>query len=65
MTFPIRRAARANDRGMIGLEELVNPITYSYVVQAPWGATRQVLTVEAPGLVDQPRRFAEIGRAHV
>lgn len=61
MIFPNRKPTIAAERGMVALEDLINPISYGYIVQAPWGTTRQILTVEVPGLVGQDAAIKRLG----
>lgn len=61
MTFPMRKPLYAADRAMIGLEELEWPVSFGYIVQAPWGTTRQMLTVNVPTLTDNLAATRRLG----
>ena len=61
MIFPKRKPINAAQREMIDLNELAWPVTYSYYVNAPWGTTRQLLTVNAPALADNVAATQRLG----
>lgn len=61
--FPKRKPLHAALREMIDLAELEWPVTYMYEVSAPWGLTRQELTVNVPALVDNFAATERLGLA--
>jgi hypothetical protein len=62
MSFPIRKPTSASQLGMLGLEQVTWPVTYTYLIDTPWGETQQQLTVDAPALVDQMTPTKALGR---
>jgi hypothetical protein len=47
---------------MLALESFLNPVTFGYLVDTPWGSTRQWITVNSPGTVGNDEAERRLGR---
>lgn len=63
MPFPKRRPPDAAAAQMIGLDEVLHPISFGYIVRAPWGTTRQMLTVDAAQFIGNEEATLRYGQA--
>lgn len=61
MPFPKRKPTEAHQVVMEPLSSFVNPISYGYLISTPWGTTRQVITVNAAGVLGQAAATVRLG----
>lgn len=62
MTFPQRRPTEASQLQMLPLSDFLHPVTFRYWVGAPWGQTRQAITVNAPNFLGNDEALVRLGR---
>lgn len=61
-TWPARKPTDAAQLSMLPLTDFLHPITFRYWVGAPWGLTRQALTVNAPNFLGNAEALLRLGR---